>query len=320
MRIIKYTATFLLAIGSFYCSAQQTPIYSQYLFNEFVINPAVAGTYDYYKANTDSRFQWVGLKDAPITNILSVYGPSKTLPMGWGAYIYSDNQGPTSKIGFYASYAYHVTLFRDVKLSFGLSGGLTRFQIDTRQLDFEVPEDFAKNVYNYWNPDAVAGIRLYSARFHLGFSFDQLLHSKFLLNRTDTIANSTIYNRLISHFTVIAGYNINISRSFDIEPSFLFRAYKGVILNSQGESVPQIEGSMKLLYQKMVWLGVSYRSSDAIVALVGYNYKDRIIFGYSYDYTLSRLNTVSNGTHELMIGVRFNKVKNTKALNSGTTQ
>ena len=111
MRIHTYTATLFLAIGSFYCSAQQTPIYSQYLFNEFVINPAVAGTYDYYKANTDSRFQWVGLKECSHYKYVECLGPSKTMPMGWGAYICSDNQGPTSKIGFYASYAYHVHSF-----------------------------------------------------------------------------------------------------------------------------------------------------------------------------------------------------------------
>ena len=45
--------------------AQQLPLYSQYLMNGFMINPAMAG-YDGYTAfNLTYRQQWLGFQGAP---------------------------------------------------------------------------------------------------------------------------------------------------------------------------------------------------------------------------------------------------------------
>ncbi|MBK7482874.1 MAG: type IX secretion system membrane protein PorP/SprF [Flavobacteriales bacterium] len=61
------------------------------------------------------------------------------------------------------------------------------------------------------------------------------------------------------------------------------------------------------LYNNQVWLGVSYRTEDAIAPLIGYQIatgKDKTSMfkiGYSYDVTTSRLKNYSSGSHEIML-------------------
>ena len=307
MKLQKYISVLLLLItSSFYCTAQQTPMYSQYMFNDFIINPAVASVYDYYQIRTTNRFQWVGIKDAPITNILSVYGPNKKGPWGLGATVYSDNQGPTGKTGAYLSYGYYIHLTKSLKLSFGLSVGVTQFKIDETKIRFETEEpSLSNNKYNYINPDATTGFYLFNNDFFAGFSVDQLFQNKLSINYSGGAPRIDSINRLKSHFTIVTGYKYKINREYEIEPTLLFRA--------TGQSSPQVEATARVIYNKTVWLGSTFRTSDAVSVLVGYVYKEKIYLGYSYDITYSRLKIAAQGTHEIMVGARFNKIRNSNS-------
>ena len=55
----------LLILTSGIVKAQQLPIYSQYMLNDFSMNPAIAGTQNYFDIKSDNRFQWIGITDAP---------------------------------------------------------------------------------------------------------------------------------------------------------------------------------------------------------------------------------------------------------------
>jgi hypothetical protein len=68
----------LLILGVFTCSvlsAQQRPYYTQYIMNNYIINPAVAGIENYWDVKASHRMQWVGLQDAPVTTYLTIHGP-----------------------------------------------------------------------------------------------------------------------------------------------------------------------------------------------------------------------------------------------------
>ena len=97
---------FIVGFGSV-MYAQQLPQLTQYTVNNYAINPAIAGMYDYYQVNTTIRNQWVGINDAPKTTILSVYG-KKNDHVGFGGGVYNDQVGPWSKLGGSLSYTYHV--------------------------------------------------------------------------------------------------------------------------------------------------------------------------------------------------------------------
>ncbi|MGX8249340.1 type IX secretion system membrane protein PorP/SprF, partial [Escherichia coli] len=63
----------MVAIGR----AQQRPYYTQYIMNNYIINPAVAGIENYWDVKASHRMQWVGLQDAPVTTYLTIHGPLK---------------------------------------------------------------------------------------------------------------------------------------------------------------------------------------------------------------------------------------------------
>ena len=115
---------------------QQIPQYSQFMFNPYIINPAVAGTYNFFQARSNNRFQWVGIPDAPQTYGMSIYGPHAKKDMGFGGTIYNDITGPTSRLGLNGSYAYNIRLTDDIRLSGGLLLGLMQYKVDGSKLNF----------------------------------------------------------------------------------------------------------------------------------------------------------------------------------------
>ncbi len=293
----------LLGISS--VKAQQLPVFTQYMFNDYVLNPAVAGTNDYYQVKTNFRYQWAKFDKnsggSPKTYILSAYGPHKTLPMGYGGYIMNDITGPIKKTAFYGSYAYNVKIASDIRLSMGVFLGLMQYKIDLSSIIFDDKDDPILLNGDKWAkiiPDASFGLYLYTSQYYAGISANQLLGNKIVV---DTVNVAGGLNRLKGHYYITGGYKYNIDRDFDIEPSLFLRLLPRTPI--------QADINVKAIYQKMAWLGLSYRTGDAFSVLLGYNYQDMIYIGYSYDLTVSDFKQYSGATHEIMIGVKFNRIK-----------
>lgn len=81
-------------------------MYTLYTFNDFLINPAIAGTKNFYEAKVNNRYQFAGIENAPVTASLSLHGRYGNLPMGVGGIVYNDSQGAFSKFGVYGAYSY----------------------------------------------------------------------------------------------------------------------------------------------------------------------------------------------------------------------
>lgn len=281
--------------------SQQLPQYTQYMFNEYIINPAVAGKEDFYQAKANYRYQWTGIVDAPRTYVLSLYGPHKTKEMGFGGYIYNDVTGPTSRTGLNFSYSYIIKITENVKLSMALAAGLLQFKVDgtkINMLDIQDPS-VLNTVYTSRIPDAVFGAYLFAPKYYFGLSAHQLLNNK--LNLYD---GDNGMNRVKNHFFAYGGYIFDTGKDFEIEPTVLLKVMQPV--------KPMLDVSLKTTYKKMIWLGVSYRTYDAIACMIGYNYQNQIYFGYSYDLSISTIKNYNSGSHEFMIAARFNKIKNFK--------
>jgi len=277
---------------------QQSPMYTQYMFNKFVYNPAVAGVDPFFQIRSNHRFQWVGLTDPPLTNALSYYGPHSRLPMGYGGFIYYDMTGPTSKAGITGAYAYNVGIMGDMRLSMGVSLGLMQYKVDGTQIMIKDKNDDAIQdaVYASFVPDANLGLYLYSKKWWAGFSTTQLINTKLKL-----FEQRTGLSKLKTHFYLAGGYMFDINDDFKIEPS--------AILKGTAPAQIQFDINTRVIFRDMVWLGLSYRTQDALSLLIGYTYDNRIHIGYSYDFTTTDLRKYSSGTHEIMIGYRFNDIK-----------
>ena len=127
---MRHLLLFLIAGSSLQAvRAQQLPQLSQYNSNDYLYDPAVAGSRPWFEIRSTHRNQWVGIQDAPRTFMLSTTTPIGT-NMGVGGYIFTDNVGPSRRTGMQLSYAYHLRITEDIKLGMGLSFGMLQFLID----------------------------------------------------------------------------------------------------------------------------------------------------------------------------------------------
>lgn len=292
---------FIVLLSIPIAKAQQMPLFSQYMFSDFLINPAVAGTYDYYQIRTSHRFQWMGIQDPPITNSLGTYGPFQKQDMGWGAYIYSDVTGPTSKTGLYASYAFNFKISGDVRLSMGLSGGYFQYKLDRNKMEFEDnAAEPLNSVYTAYYPDASAGIYLYDIKkFSLGISAHQLVNNTIQVYDVDT---SDVLNKLMTHAMITGAYKISISGRFQVEPSFFIKSVE--------TSNIQAELTARMIYKKRYWLGAAFRSNKTSSALLGFDYDNKLFMGFAYDFGFGDdcAKISHGGTYELMLGYKFSPI------------
>ena len=279
-------------------SAQQLPHFTQYMFNDFVINPAIAGTKDYYQISSNNRFQWVGLVDPPLTNTLSINGPHGKLPMGFGGYLYNDVTVPTSRTGITGAYAYNIEINRDLRISGGVSIGLLQYKLDGAQLTVKDVSDLVIQpvVYNAYVPDAGFGFYAYADEWYAGLSVSQVFNIK--LNLLDESIGT---NQLKRHYFLTGGYKYEINRDLVAEPS--------IIIKGTAPKAYVFDITTRIIWQEMAWGGLSYRLKDALSVLLGYIYDEQFYFGYAYDIGLSDLRKFNSGTHEIMIGYKFNDIR-----------
>lgn len=297
MKKIFLGLTLVLTAGSSF--SQQLPQFTQYMFNQYAFNPAYAGVNPSWEAVTNNRYQWMGITDAPRTFTLSAQGPMKKENMALGGYVYTDNVGPTRRLGFQTSYAYHVRLNENISLSFGLSVGFNQWMLDADKITTYHPGDiyFSNGLLKSTDMDGKFGFYLYHTDWYFGASVEQLLHNKLTFLSTQIGSESYMED----HFNIHGGYTFHLSDDWDIDPSAL--------LKIGAPAPPKFDIGLRGTYKKMLWLGGGYRTNDAAYALVGYCYKNQLKIGYSFDFTTTDLRNYSSGTHELMLGFVFGKSK-----------
>jgi len=279
-------------------SAQQLPQFSQYLLNDYAVNPAVAGSRDALEIRSNNRLQWTGIQDAPRTYTLSFSDPIANGKMGIGAYLFTDVVGPTRRIGLQGSYAYHFKATDELNIGIALSVGLLEYTIDGDKIRLEEENDPARiNTLGRSRVfDSKAGVYVHTDKLFIGFSIPQFFQSNLNLYDVDEPKS-----RIETHYFAYAGYKLDVSENIMIEPSFMV---KSVV-----PTPAAIDLSLRAFYQQKIWIGSSFRMNDAVVAMLGYKWEDRIVFAYSYDLSMSDITGYSGGTHELMIGLDLSKLK-----------
>ncbi len=297
MKKIKLLTLFAFA-GFCGLKAQQLPIYSQYMLNNFSLNPAIAGTDGYWNVKSDNRFQWIGITDAPRTYILTLDGPITTQHIGIGAYVFTDITGPTRRTGFTSAYSYHLKLNENLNLSLGISAGILQFSVDGQAITLVQQNDQA--LVNQFEsaivPDFGAGAYLYNTKFYVGVSAPQIVPETAKLNN---FAGAN--DQMVTHLYATAGYKLDLGHEFELDPC--------LVANYVSPVPPQFDLGARLIYTKKFWIGGGYRTMDAAYAMVGYTYMQNLTFGFSYDYSVTDIHKYSSGTTELYIGIKFNKHK-----------
>lgn len=287
-------------------SAQQIPHYTQFMFNPYLYNPAVAGTLNHYQIRANNRNQWIGIDDAPFSFSASVYGPFSKRDMGWGAFITNDVTGPTAKTNLMGTYAYNMQITSSgMRVSGGISFGMMLYRLDGTKLKLgEEPDPrfdpaIIQATKTVFTPDASIGFYLYSTSFNVGLSAHQLFGQR-LRFYPEPIGPS----RLKQHVMLSGGYWANLNRYMEIEGSAIIKYMFG--------SPMQLELNGKYTYLQKeynVWGGLSLRWKDAISLLLGVTWQKRYMFGYSFDWSLLGIKKYNSGSHEVMVGYKFDKIK-----------
>lgn len=293
---MRHLLLFCLAALVMNANGQQLPQLTQYQFNDYVFNPAIAGSRPFFELRSGHRYQWVGIQDAPRTFTFSGTTPVGQ-KMGVGGYLFTDIVGPTRRTGFQLSYAYHLRLTEDIKLSLSLSAGLLQFLIDGSKIQFHDPGDpvMDDQLRGDLLPDAKFGFYLYGERFWFGATAPQLLQNKvYFLDET----RATL-SRMEDHYYAMGGYRFPLGEDWKLEPSFLLKYTSPV--------PPKLDLNATIRYKDTFWLGAGYRTNDAYCAMVGYWLKKTFQFGYSYDIITSNLRNYSTGTHEVMLAITLGR-------------
>tara|TARA_B100000900_G_scaffold339705_1_gene302284 strand:+ start:772 stop:1686 length:915 start_codon:yes stop_codon:yes gene_type:complete len=293
---MKKNFIIILVCFSALTKAQQLPMYSQYITNDFVLNPAIAGSKPYFPLQINSRTQWSGLgKIAPKTNTLSYHMPVAYESIGIGAIVMQDETGPYSQIGLTLSFAYHIQLDEDdvTRLSLGLSGLITQHNLKQDDLIFHNPDPEFQGSYSKMVPDASFGAYLYSKNFSLSVSAHQLFESTFKKSVQDIFGD----NSQVRHYFAHASYRIDIHSDLAIEPSLLVK--------STEVSPTQLDINARAIIDNNYWAGLSLRSSQSLVILAGLHMRSMFL-SYSYDYGINSLSSVASGSHEISLGFNIN--------------
>lgn len=294
--INKLWIAFIFAIVTFSSNAQQDPMYTQYMFNLSTVNSAAIGRGDNISFMMVDRFQWVGFEGAPKTMSLTADIPLKFFNAGAGFTYVNDRIGPEQTNNLYIDYAYHIQLVRGVRLGMGLKAGFKVYQAAFDGMGQEGVDDsqFASDVYGDIMPNFGLGLFLYSDTYYFGLSSPKMVNHKY--EGTDKISGGEE-----RHFFVIGGYVYPINSDIIFRPSVSAKMVKGSPLS--------LDITANFLFKNMLWVGLGYRSGDALTFLTQLQISNRFRFGYAYDITLSKMRKASGGSHEIMLSYDLKSFK-----------
>ncbi|MCB0397620.1 MAG: type IX secretion system membrane protein PorP/SprF [Flavobacteriales bacterium] len=274
-------------------SAQQAPQYTQYMFNQFGLNPAVAGSFQCRDFKLGYRTQWVGFDGAPNTFYLSAHGPLKVKSNGRqrgkhgiGAYINRDKIGPSTQMYINFAYAYHIKVQEKSWLSFGVFLGVQYYRFRANELITPTQDVAIDQASTSWVlPELMPGIWYTSQNSYAGLSFKHVLGNKLKAHGPES--------DLSRHYYLTAGRRFITHSGVSVTPS--------VMAKMAPSSPVSVDGNLMVDLSERVGLGASYRHQDALAALLRLRLTYEFWLGYSYDITTSPLAAVSNNTHEIVL-------------------
>jgi type IX secretion system PorP/SprF family membrane protein len=267
--------------------AQQDAQFSQYMYNTININPAYAGSRGALSIFGLHRTQWVGLDGAPVTNAASVNTPLNESNLGLGVSIINDKIGPTTENTISADLSYTVPTSETFKLSFGIKATANFFNLDVNRLNPVDDDPSLHDFNNKFTPNIGAGVYLHSDKAYVGFSIPNFIES----NRYDD-NEVAIFKEKINYY-LIAGYVFDVNESIKFKPALLTKVVGGAPL--------QVDVSGNFMFNDKFVVGVAYRWSASLSAMVGFQVSDGMYIGYGYDHETTNLKNYNSGSHEIFL-------------------
>ncbi|WP_035672723.1 type IX secretion system membrane protein PorP/SprF [Flavobacterium sp. 83] len=286
--------SFVLMFTAIVSFAQQDAQFTQYMYNTININPAYAGSRGALSIFALHRTQWVGLEGAPVTNAVSINTPLNGSNLGLGVSIINDKIGPTHENTISADLSYTIPTSETFKLSFGIKATANIFDLDVSRLNPVDDDPSLHDFSNKFTPNIGAGVYLHSNKAYVGFSVPNFIQT----NRYDD-NEVAIFKEKINYY-LIAGYVFDLNDYIKFKPAVLAKMVEGAPL--------QADVSGNFMFNDKFVVGVAYRWSAALSAMVGFQVSEGLYIGYGYDHETTNLDHYNSGSHEIFL--RYELFKN----------
>ncbi|MDR0682387.1 MAG: type IX secretion system membrane protein PorP/SprF [Dysgonamonadaceae bacterium] len=291
---------------------------SSYWATPNYFNPGYAGQSGKLELTGLYRLQWLGVEHAPKTGIILGEMPVKFFGRehGIGVSMYNDQIGLFKTNLISGQYAYKIKLFGG-SLSIGIQGGYISESFDGTRV--KIPEDDEQYDPNDEaipltevsgnSIDGAFGLYYAAKNWYAGLSVTHLTSPQLELSENYILEIPRSY-----YFT--AGYNIQLNNPLlELRPSVLLKTMELSTIRIEKDSLivqtkqsvvkgmlkqTQVDVSLRMVYNKMFWGGLSWRKGDAVQIMIGGKFK-MLEVGYVYDFPISDIIRETSGSHELFI-------------------
>ncbi len=284
-----YTYVILMLVVNTSVFGQQEPLYSQYQFNQSMINPAYTGVNAVFNATAVSRFQWVGIQGAPVTHMLNTSTSLLNNKLGVGVTLVKDTYGVNVNAEVQGLVAYRIDMHNGRSLSFGMQAGYNQFKYDYSKLLLEQADPgLSISDGNVSKFNVGAGVYFRTRQYYLGVSVPKMLDTQVSDNGTTT----TLAQR---HYYISAGFVFDQLMALKFKPSVLIRVVEGQPLS--------VDLNASVLVLETLWVGASVRNFNTAGVNGQFEISDKLRIGYSFEVPLNSISNNAFGTHELMVSL-----------------
>jgi len=283
--------------------SQQDKIITHFIFDKMSLNPGATGIEEGICGTSIYRGQWDKVVGSPNSMVFNAEANiNRYFPGGVGLSFYHDQIGFIKQNNVLLNYAYPIFTEYGV-LQAGLGLGLYNFGLNpdwvppTNDFDVALPTGFKANGLDmnfgfYWK-----GIENY----YVGFSSTHLNAPR--LSQSVSVGPLSFEQAYQTkrHYYLMGGYTTDPIGPGTINGNVLLRT-DGVktSMDFNARYLMSIETNIAPINTFDAYGGLTFRTNDAIAIMIGGS-KNNFTVGYSYDITLSKLSTVSRGSHEIMV-------------------
>jgi type IX secretion system PorP/SprF family membrane protein len=281
--------------------AQPLARYNLYSFNPDFANPAATGIPDCILFNVTDMHQWIGIDDAPNTQSFSVQkgtGFLKNKKYGLGMNLIRDINGPSKSLGGEFLYSFQMLIgrARATWLNFGLSGNIEQRRLDESGFSPVYDPRVTGGIVQEMAYNAAVGIYMHNESYYVGMAVYNLLPEN------NTLGNGYGADR----------YNLSFQGGYLFDNRHLPARIQTSFQGNIGKDVSQFDLSGKILFDNLLWAGITFRkyagqfesAGQNALFFVGYEWNNWN-FCYNYNCDINSTQFHHYGTHQLSLGFKI---------------
>lgn len=276
--------------------AQQDKLITNFMYDKMSINPGETGLDDGICATSIYRNQWDKVNGAPNSAVLNVAANmNRFFPGGLGISFYHDAIGFSRQNNILLNYSYPISLGNVGTLGAGIGIGMMTYAMNPSWIPPQTIVDPTLPAANFTsaNLDLNFGLYLKGKNFYAGLSSTHLSESELLGSATGI--GTTGYSTA-RHYYAMGGYKLSNVGPGSLDFNLLMRT--DMVKYS-------VDINTRYFFKKdgddIAYAGLTYRTSDALAIMLGYNAFKNFTVGYSYDLTINKLSSISRGSHEFFV-------------------